>query len=57
MEELNRRAEFLEFLNKLDIRDLRNVTSMIHAYYRNPYESFDVIIKEGRKYEKAEAKA
>jgi flagellar protein FlaI len=57
MEELNRRAEFLEFLNKLDIRDLRSVTSMIHAYYRNPFESFDTIMKEGRKYEKAEAKA
>ncbi|HDM60119.1 MAG TPA: secretion system protein E [Archaeoglobus veneficus] len=50
MEEMYRRAEYLKRLHELGIRDYKEVTRMIHAYYRNPDEDFGFIIDEGRKY-------
>ena len=51
MNELKRRAEFLVFLDKNDIRDYIHFTHMIHFYYRNPGETFENIIKEVMRYE------
>ena len=50
-EELRRRADFLKYLDKENIRDYVKVTHMIKSYYRNPEESFEFIIKEGMKHE------
>ncbi len=51
VEELRRRAEFLIFLDKQDVRDYVHLTYMIHSYYRNPQETFENIMKEGMRYE------
>jgi len=48
--ELKRRADYLKKLHELGIRDYREVTRMIHAYYRNPGEDFGFIVEEGRRY-------
>jgi len=45
--ELKRRAEFLQYLDKIDVRDFVKVTHMIHSYYRNPEETFEYIVREG----------
>lgn len=42
MEEIQRRKRFLEMLDKMGVRDYREVTKYIHAYYRNPEKAFEV---------------
>ncbi len=51
LDELRRRADFLRFLDRQDIRDYVHLTHIIHSYYRNPQETFEDIMKEGMKYE------
>ncbi len=46
MMELERRKEFLSRLNEIGIRNFKDVTSMIHAYYRNPEMEIDEIIED-----------
>ena len=55
LEELKRRASFLEHLRKMGIADYKVLTNMIHSYYRNPEESFEFIVKEAEEYESIKA--
>lgn len=50
IEEMNKRANYLRQLQEIGIRDYRDVTRMIHAYYRNPGKDIEYIIEEGKKY-------
>ncbi len=43
VEELRRRKEFLELMYKRGIRDYREVTKLIHTYYRNPEKALEVL--------------
>ncbi|MCS7119332.1 MAG: type II/IV secretion system ATPase subunit [Archaeoglobaceae archaeon] len=43
-EELERRKKYLEWMIKRDIRDYKDFTKLIHAYYRNPELAFSRII-------------
>ena len=43
IEEIQRRKRFLELLFEKGIRDYREVTRHIHAYYRNPEKAFEEI--------------
>jgi len=43
MDEIRRRKEFLEMMYEKGIRDYREVTDMIHKYYRNPDKAFEEI--------------
>ncbi len=51
--ELRRREAFLKKLQELGVRNYRDVTSMIHAYYRNPDMEIDEIIENTMKRRKA----
>ncbi|WP_456368615.1 type II/IV secretion system ATPase subunit [Geoglobus sp.] len=51
LKELERRANFLRYLDKKDIRDFVKVTHMIQSYYRNREETFEFIVREGMRYE------
>ncbi len=42
-EELMRRMEFLESMREKGIRDYRVVTKLIHAYYHNAEEAFEIL--------------
>jgi flagellar protein FlaI len=52
LKEIRKRAEFLRKLQKIGVRYYKEVTMMIHAYYRNQNEEIDEIINEGKKYGK-----
>ncbi|AIY90250.1 type II/IV secretion system ATPase subunit [Geoglobus acetivorans] len=45
-EELKRRAEFLKFLDKNNVRDYIKLTHMFQAYYLNPGQPFEMIYRE-----------
>ena len=51
--ELRRREAFLKKLQELGVRNYRDVTSLIHAYYRNPDMEIDEIIENTMKRRKA----
>ncbi len=55
LRELMNRAEFLRYLMKKGIEDYRTFTNMVHSYYRNPEETFEVIYEEGKVHETIEA--
>jgi len=42
-EELDRRKKYLEWMIKKDVKDYREFTRLIHAYYRNPEIAFSEI--------------
>ncbi len=46
MRELKKREAFLNKLNEIGVRNYREVTKMIHAYYRNPDVEIDEIIED-----------
>ncbi len=52
--ELKRREAFLKKLQELGVRNYKDVTSMIHAYYRNPDIELEKIISETLKRKKVE---
>jgi len=52
MNEIEKRAEFLRRLQEIGVRDYKEVTVMIHAYYRNQEKEIDEIINEGKRYGK-----
>ncbi len=52
--ELRRRETFLRKLHELGVRNYRDVTSLIHAYYRNPDQEIEKIIKDTLEYRRAE---
>ncbi len=56
MRELRRREAFLTRLHELGVRNYRDVTSMIHAYYRNPDTEIEEIIQETLEKRRAEEK-
>ena len=55
--ELRRREAFLKKLQELGVRNYKDVTSMIHAYYRNPDVEIEEIITETLKRKKVEIKS
>jgi len=52
--ELRRREAFLKKLHELGVRNYKDVTSLIHAYYRNPDQEIEKIIKDTLEYRRAE---
>ncbi len=52
--ELRRREAFLKRLHELGVRNYKDVTSLIHAYYRNPDQEIEKIIHDTLEYRKAE---
>ncbi|MFO7965971.1 MAG: type II/IV secretion system ATPase subunit [Archaeoglobaceae archaeon] len=50
--ELEKRADFLKMLQERGIRYYKEVTMMIHAYYRNQDKENEEIFDEGKKYRK-----
>lgn len=56
IKELRRREAFLKKLQELGVRNYKDVTSMIHAYYRNPNVEIEEIISETLNRIKAEKK-
>ena len=55
--ELRRREAFLKKLQELGVRNYKDVTSMIHAYYRNSDMEIEEIITETLKRRKVEMKS
>ena len=55
--ELRRREAFLKKLQELGVRNYKDVTSMIHAYYRNSDMEIEKIITETLKRRKVEMKS
>ncbi len=47
VEELKRRKRFLELMESKGIRDYKEVTRMIHAYYRSPEKAFEEVMNYG----------
>ena len=41
IEELKRRKKYLELMYNMGIRDYKEVTKLIHMYYKNPEKAFE----------------
>ena len=55
IEELKRRKEYLEAIYRKGIRNYKDVTRYIHAYYRNPEKAFGEITEEATESHEGEA--
>ena len=52
LEELEKRKMYLEAMLKKGIRNYKDVTRLVHSYYRNPEEAFKKLVGEYVKVEK-----